>query len=88
VASKKDPNLPASAKAEPDETMKGFLKLQDMPSFRDPNLPVWRPGESLAYPRQVRRSSVAPAMIDPLAVKAAALAVPTSTDSEDDDAGE
>ena len=87
MASKKDPNLPASAKAEPDEAMKGFLKLQDMPSFRDPNLPVWRPGEGLAYPRQVRRSSVAPATIDPLAVKAAALAAQNGS-GEDDDGGE
>jgi hypothetical protein len=67
--------------------MKGFLKLQDMPSFRDQSLPVWRPGDGLAYPRHVRRSSVPPAKLDPLAVKAAALAAQNGS-GEDDDGGE
>lgn len=58
TASKTDPNLPAVAKAQPDDAMKAFLKLQDMPGYRDPNLPLWRHTDPIAYPGQVRRTSV------------------------------
>ncbi|MDP2306013.1 MAG: hypothetical protein Q8P18_08295 [Pseudomonadota bacterium] len=86
MASKNDPNLPAIAKAEPDDAMKAFLKLQDMPSFRDQDLPAWRMGDGLAYPGQVRRTSVAPTTLDPVAAAAAARGKAQATISEDDGA--
>jgi hypothetical protein len=58
IASRRDPNLPEVAKREPDDAMKAFLQLQDMPSYRDPNLPLWRYTDGVAYPGQVRRTSV------------------------------
>lgn len=39
-AAKTDPQLPAVARAEPDEAMRAILALQDMPSFRPPGAPV------------------------------------------------
>lgn len=57
-ASKNDPNLPEVARRVPDEQMASFLRLQDMPGYRDPNLPLWRHTDAIAYPGQVRRTSV------------------------------
>lgn len=36
VAARKDPNLPAEVKADPGPEMAAVLKLQDMPSYREP----------------------------------------------------
>ena len=81
VASRNDPNLPAIAKAEPDEQMKAFLKLQDMPGYRDPGLPEWRRTDRIAYPGTVRRTSVPPAEKGSIAVSSQA-----NTSSEEDGA--
>jgi hypothetical protein len=36
MAARTDPNLPASAKAEPDDDLRGYMRLADMPSARAP----------------------------------------------------
>ncbi|MDP2315588.1 MAG: hypothetical protein Q8P41_22000 [Pseudomonadota bacterium] len=86
MASRTDPNLPAIAKAEPDDAMKAFLKLQDMPSYREPGLPAWSPGSSRAYPGQVRRTSMPPAKLDPIVAAAKAKAAQQATVEEEDGA--
>ncbi|MFZ5478677.1 MAG: hypothetical protein ACOZNI_18035 [Myxococcota bacterium] len=58
VAAKNDPNLPAEVRAEPDEQMRRLMRLQDMPSVRDPALPKWRPGDPSAKPGTVWRTSM------------------------------
>ncbi len=68
VASRNDPNLPEVAKREPDDQMKAFLRLQDMPGYRDPNLPLWKHTDPIAYPGQVRRTSVPAAQEGSIAV--------------------
>lgn len=40
MAAQNDPNLPASAKAEPDEAMAVLLEKMDYPSYRKPDAPV------------------------------------------------
>ncbi len=88
MASRNDPNLPLMAKAEPDASMKAFLKLQDMPSFRDPGLPMWRAGDGLAYPGEVVRTSVPPKKLDPIAAAAAVKRQQQATVEEDDGGAE
>lgn len=58
MASRKDPNLPAALKAEPTEAQKAVLRLQDMPSYREPGKPLWRRTDRVAHPGEVVRTSV------------------------------
>ena len=58
MASRRDPNLPAAVKAEPSEADKRILRLEDMPSYREPGKPLWRRTDRMAYPGQVVRTSV------------------------------
>jgi hypothetical protein len=62
-ASKSDPNLPAVAKKMPDAQTAAFLKLQDMPGYRDQTLPTWNRDQPMAMPGTVRRTSVPRATI-------------------------
>ncbi len=76
MASRKDPNLPAMARAEPDASLQAVLRMQDMPSFREPGRPLWRVSDPPAFPGQVVRTSVAAAKGTAAAIAAGADRVP------------
>jgi hypothetical protein len=96
MASRKDPHLPDVAKALPDDETKAFLRLQDMPSFREPGHPLWHVGDPPAYPGQVVRTSVPAdpknheitAAAQSAAATHGAAAIAPSSGKDEDDGGE
>lgn len=58
MAARKDPNLPAVARPKPEPARAAVMRLWDMPSARPAGLPTWRPGDPMARPGTVVRTSV------------------------------